>query len=117
MYILTPHPAWLLLICSACFVLQAILGPTPAEPVGDFARTVVRDVCRGARYVFEPRWYMGVYLLRACLPEVLAWNSRLLTVDTVGASTTDTLGKWLVELPGVRRVVQPPSLRSPEIKD
>jgi hypothetical protein len=28
-----------LLICSACFVLQAILGPTPAEPVGDFART------------------------------------------------------------------------------
>jgi 11beta/17beta-hydroxysteroid dehydrogenase len=78
---------------------------------------MVRDVCRGARYVFEPRWYMGVYLLRACLPEVLAWNSRLLTVDTVGASTTDTLGKWLVELPGVRRVVQPPSLRSPEIKD
>ena len=96
---------------------QAILGPTPAEHVGDFARTVVRDVCRGARYMFEPRWYMGVYLLRVCLPEVLAWNSRLLTVHRAGASSTDTLGKWLVELPGVRRATQPPSLRSPEIKD
>ena len=96
---------------------QAILGPTPAERVGDFARTVVRDVCRGARSVFEPRWYMGVYLLRVCLPEVLAWNSRLLTVDTLGSSTTDTLGKRLVDLPGVRRIVQPVSLRSPEIKD
>ncbi|XP_066347470.1 11-beta-hydroxysteroid dehydrogenase 1A-like [Miscanthus floridulus] len=96
---------------------DTILGPTPAEPVGDFARTVVRDVCRGARYVFEPRWYMGVYLLRACLPEVLVWNSRLLTVDRVGASITDTLGKCLLDLPGVRRFAQPPSLRSPEIKD
>jgi hypothetical protein len=104
-------------LCVHVVLLQAILGPTPAEPVGDFARTVVRDVCRGARYVFEPRWYMGVYLLRACLPEVLAWNSRLLTMDRGGASTTDTLGKWLLELPGVRRVAQPPSLRSPEIKD
>ncbi|KAF8667245.1 hypothetical protein HU200_052911 [Digitaria exilis] len=97
---------------------QAILGPTPAERVGDFARTVVRDVCRGARYVFEPRWYMGVYLLRVCLPEVLSWSSRLLTVDGAGGvSSTDTLGKWLVELPGVRRATQPPSLRSTEIKD
>ena len=96
---------------------QAILGPTPAERVGDFARTVVRDVCRGARSVFEPRWYMGVYLLRVCLPEVLAWNSRILTVHRAGASSTDTLGKWLVELPGVRRATLPPSLRSPEIKD
>ncbi|KAG2571705.1 11-beta-hydroxysteroid dehydrogenase 1A-like [Panicum virgatum] len=96
---------------------DAILGPTPAERVGDFARTVVRDVCRGARSVFEPRWYMGVYLLRVCLPEVLAWNSRILTVHRAGASSTDTLGKWLVELPGVRRATQPPSLRSPEIKD
>nr|CAB3484342.1 unnamed protein product [Digitaria exilis] len=96
----------------------AILGPTPAERVGDFARTVVRDVCRGARYVFEPRWYMGVYLLRVCLPEVLSWSSRLLTVDGAGGvSSTDTLGKWLVELPGVRRATQPPSLRSTEIKD
>ncbi|KAF8715385.1 hypothetical protein HU200_027024 [Digitaria exilis] len=97
---------------------DAILGPTPAERVGDFARTVVRDVCRGARYVFEPRWYMGVYLLRVCLPEVLSWSSRLLTVDGAGGvSSTDTLGKWLVELPSVRRATQPPSLRSPEIKD
>ncbi|KAL6652780.1 hypothetical protein ACP70R_011705 [Stipagrostis hirtigluma subsp. patula] len=96
---------------------DAILGPTPVERVGDFARTVVRDVCRGARYVFEPRWYMGVYLLRACLPELLAWNARLLTVNRVGTPTTDTLGKRLVDLPGVRRLVQPPSLRSPEIKD
>ncbi|CAO2034791.1 unnamed protein product [Urochloa humidicola] len=97
---------------------DAILGPTPVERVGDFARTVVRDVCRGSRYVFEPRWYMGVYLLRVCLPEVLAWNSRLLTVNRAGeASTTDTLGKWLVELPGVRRATQPPSLQSPEIKE
>ncbi|KAK3142777.1 hypothetical protein QOZ80_4BG0351370 [Eleusine coracana subsp. coracana] len=96
---------------------DAVLGPTPADRVGDFARTVVRDVCRGARYVFEPRWYMGVYFLRACVPEVLAWNSRLLTINRVGASSTDTLGKWLVDLPGVRGIVQPPSLRSPEIKE
>jgi hypothetical protein len=53
-----------------------------------------------------------------CLPEVLAWNSRLLTVGGAGGATsTDTLGKWLVELPGVRRAAQPPSLRSPEIKE
>ncbi|KAL6874371.1 hypothetical protein ACP4OV_013391 [Aristida adscensionis] len=96
---------------------DAILGPTPAQRVDDFARTVVRDVCRGARYVFEPRWYMGVYLLRVCFPELLAWNSRLLTVSRIGGATTDTLGKRLVDLPGVRGITQPPSLWSPEIKD
>ncbi|KQJ82301.1 11-beta-hydroxysteroid dehydrogenase 1B [Brachypodium distachyon] len=95
---------------------DAILGPTPAESVGNFAKTVVRDVCRGARYVFEPRWYMAVYMFRLCFPEILAWNSRLLAVKTLGPATTDTLGKQILDVPGVRWFTQPGSLRSPEIR-
>jgi hypothetical protein len=75
---------------------------------------VVRDVCRGARYVFEPRWYLAVYMFRVFFPDILAWNSRLLTVDSVGPATTDTLGKTILDMPGVRWFTQPASLQTPE---
>lgn len=93
-------------------------GPTPADPVASLAETAVRDVCRGERYVFEPRWYMAVYLLRVCFPEILAWSSRLLTVKTLGrpaTATTDTVGRQILDMPGVRWFTQTASLRSPEI--
>ncbi|XP_051204827.2 11-beta-hydroxysteroid dehydrogenase 1A-like [Lolium perenne] len=93
---------------------DAVLGPTPAEPVALFAKRVVRDVCRGARYVFEPRWYLAVYMFRVFFPDILAWNSRLLTVDSVGPATTDTLGKTILDMPGVRWFTQPASLQTPE---
>ncbi|KAM3367111.1 hypothetical protein ACQJBY_016022 [Aegilops geniculata] len=96
---------------------DAILGPTPAEPVAAFAKTAVKDVCRGERYVFEPRWYMAVYLFRVCFPEILAWSSRLLTVKTLGRpATTDTVGRQILDMPGVRWFTQTASLRSPEIQ-
>ncbi|XBI55727.1 hypothetical protein VPH35_037479 [Triticum aestivum] len=96
---------------------DAILGPTPAEPVAAFAKTAVKDVCRGERYVFEPRWYLAVYLFRVCFPEILAWSSRLLTVKTLGRpATTDTVGRQILDMPGVRWFTQTASLRSPEIQ-
>ncbi|KAM0869470.1 hypothetical protein ACQ4PT_040652 [Festuca glaucescens] len=95
---------------------DAVLGPTPAEPVTLFAKRVVRDVCRGARYVFEPRWYLAVYMFRVCFLDILAWSSRLLTMNSVGPATTDTLGKTILDMPGVRWFTQPASLQTPEIR-
>uniref|UniRef100_A0A0E0KPV8 Uncharacterized protein n=1 Tax=Oryza punctata TaxID=4537 RepID=A0A0E0KPV8_ORYPU len=95
---------------------DAILGAAPAERAGEFARAAVREVCRGERYVFEPRWYRAVYQLRVCFPEALEWCSRLLTVRRLGPATTDTVARWLLAVPGQRRLAQPPSLWSPEIK-
>ncbi|KAF0924966.1 hypothetical protein E2562_015032 [Oryza meyeriana var. granulata] len=95
---------------------DAIHGTAPVERTGDFAKAVVRDVCRRERYVFEPRWYRAVYLLRVSFPEVMDWSSRLLTVRRFGPATMDTVGRWLLGVPGQRWLAQPASLRSPEIK-
>ncbi|XP_057485376.1 11-beta-hydroxysteroid dehydrogenase 1A-like isoform X1 [Actinidia eriantha] len=43
------------------------------------AKAIVDAVCRGERYVTEPKWYRPFFMLKALCPELIEWYCR--TVD------------------------------------
>jgi 11beta/17beta-hydroxysteroid dehydrogenase len=102
----------------SCFasLFQASVGPVPIERSRDFAHAVVEKVCSGSRYVIEPPWYLGLYYFRVFIPELAEWGMRLFYVTPPGVPAIEDLAKKLVDLPFVKDIMYPPSVRSPEIK-
>ncbi|KAJ3697261.1 hypothetical protein LUZ61_000966 [Rhynchospora tenuis] len=95
---------------------DASLGIVPIERTKAFAHAVVERVRSGARWVLEPPWYIGLYYIRVLIPEVAEWGMRLLYVTPPGVPATEDLAKKLADLPFVKEILYPPSVRSPEIK-
>ncbi|KAJ3675804.1 hypothetical protein LUZ60_004846 [Juncus effusus] len=95
---------------------DAALGPAPVERTEAFARSIVKATCRGARYVLEPPWWWGMYYFRVFIPDISEWLIRFLYATPPGVPATENLAKKLVDLPFVKDVLYPPSLRSPKIK-
>lgn len=92
---------------------DAVMSVMPIEPVGGAVEAMLRAGCRGDEYVTEPPWLRMSFYWKMFLPEVVEWLNYLFIMT--GSSPTDTFGKWLLELTGLKPLIYPPSVRSPEL--
>lgn len=83
-------------------------------PIEGAVKGIVRSVCRGDRYVTEPPWMKMAFYYKTLWPESLEWLNYLISM-TGSSSPTDTLGKRLLELTGLKTWFYPDSVRSPEL--
>lgn len=76
----------------------------------------MNGVCRKQRYVTVPSWFKVTYLWKVLCPEVIEWGCRLLFLTGPGTSDENALNKKIMDIPGVRNVLYPESIRTPETK-
>ncbi|XP_019185122.1 PREDICTED: 11-beta-hydroxysteroid dehydrogenase 1B-like [Ipomoea nil] len=92
------------------------LSVVPIEPVEKSAKAMVNSVCRGDNYLTEPSWMRTTFYYNQFLPEVIEWFSRWLLITKPGKSPTQALGKIILDQTGLKTILYPDSLLSPEIK-
>ncbi|CAN8302418.1 unnamed protein product [Cochlearia groenlandica] len=92
------------------------VGPFPVTSASGCAKAIVNGVCRRQRYVTEPSWFKATYLWKVFCPELIEWGCRLLFLTGHGMSEDNALNKKIMDIPGVRSVLYPESIRTPEIK-
>ncbi|CAI9113132.1 OLC1v1013675C1 [Oldenlandia corymbosa var. corymbosa] len=85
----------------------------PVERVDECAKAIVRGACRGHRYITEPQWFKYTYFWKVFAPELMEYLYRIMFVTSFGPSSTDTLGKKLVDYSGGDRILYPESVRAP----
>ncbi|KAL2935678.1 11-beta-hydroxysteroid dehydrogenase 1B [Bienertia sinuspersici] len=73
------------------------------------ARSIIRGVCRGDRYVTVPAWFKVTYFLKVLFPEVLEWTYRLLYLTSTHDIPTGTPEKHKIDYPGARGMLYPGS--------
>ncbi|KNA15810.1 hypothetical protein SOVF_094810, partial [Spinacia oleracea] len=88
----------------------------PVGTVEGTAKSIVRSVCRGDRYVTVPAWFKVTYFLEMLCPEVLEWSYRLMFLTSTDNTPTGAIGKHMVDFPGAKAMLYPPGIQSPDIK-
>ncbi|XP_021846204.1 11-beta-hydroxysteroid dehydrogenase A-like [Spinacia oleracea] len=88
----------------------------PVGTVEGTAKSIVRSICRGDRYVTVPAWFKVTYFLEMLCPEVLEWSYRLMFLTSTDNTPTGAIGKHMVDFPGAKAMLYPPGIQSPDIK-
>lgn len=89
------------------------VGPVPVAYAEDCANAVIHGVARGYRYVRFPYWYTVFLLYRVFAPEVLnTLLSVMYLTPAPGRKDGATLSKVMMEIPGMKSVMYPPSIRT-----
>ncbi|KAL6175074.1 hypothetical protein ACLB2K_051717 [Fragaria x ananassa] len=88
----------------------------PVERVQDCAYAIVNGVCRGQRCLTEPRWWNVVYMWKVFCPELFEWGFKFSHMVRPGAPAKEAPSKKILDYTGVKNVLYPDSLHSPEIK-
>lgn len=88
----------------------------PIELAVNSAKAIVECACRGDTYLAEPQWVQTTAYWVAFFPEMVEWVNGWYLWVKPGASPSDTPSKMLLDVPGLRQIMQPPSVRSSEIK-
>ncbi|KAM0864155.1 hypothetical protein ACQ4PT_044109 [Festuca glaucescens] len=95
---------------------DAQVGLLPVVRAERCAEAIVDAVCRGRRSVTVPVWYRALFLWRAFAPEVGDIFQRVFYRRTAGDGGSQMRARRVMELTGAKRVLQPPSLYTSEIK-
>lgn len=90
-----------------------MVSAMPIMPIGDAVKGILRSACRGDRYATEPPWMRMAFYYKTLWPELVEWFNYLIIMT--GSSPTDTFGKRLLELTGLKTWFYPDSVRSPEL--
>uniref|UniRef100_M8BXJ0 Hydroxysteroid 11-beta-dehydrogenase 1-like protein n=1 Tax=Aegilops tauschii TaxID=37682 RepID=M8BXJ0_AEGTA len=80
------------------------------------AEAIVDAVCRGRRSVTVPLWYRGLFLWRSLAPEVGDVLQRVFYRRSSGDGGSQMRARRVLEVTGAKRVLQPPSLHTSDIK-
>ncbi|KAH7280367.1 hypothetical protein KP509_37G063800 [Ceratopteris richardii] len=89
------------------------LGPAPVAYAEECAKAIVRGAVRRHRYVRYPYWTTVMLLYRIFTPEVLDFLLWLLFLRPMpGRKDGAPLSKVLTEIPGVKTIFYPPSIRN-----
>ena len=96
--------------------MQVVVSVFPVGKAEGCAKAIVNSVCRSERHVTEPAWYRATYWWETFFPELNDRLLQLLYLTKFGDSASDSLSKMFVDLPGLKAMVYPSSIRSPEIK-
>nr|GMD86423.1 11-beta-hydroxysteroid dehydrogenase-like 6 [Ipomoea batatas] len=92
------------------------LTVVPIEPAEKSAKSIVNSACRGDNYLTDPSWMRMTFYYKLFLPEVIDWFCRWLLITRPGKPPTQALGKIILDQTGLKSILYPDSLLSPEIK-
>nr|GEY67057.1 11-beta-hydroxysteroid dehydrogenase 1B-like [Tanacetum cinerariifolium] len=96
---------------------DAEMSIVPIELAAKSAVAIVDGASRGDLYLAVPRWVQTTIYWVAFFPEMVDWLNHWFLLAELGASPLDAPTKMLLDVPGLRHVVQPDSVISPEIKE
>ncbi|CAI9113123.1 OLC1v1013665C1 [Oldenlandia corymbosa var. corymbosa] len=88
----------------------------PVTPVGSCAKAIVDSASRGDRYLTTPSWMRSAFPYRVFSPEILERVNRWFLLPPPGRPATEALSKTVLDISGLKEVLYPPSLLSPDIK-
>ncbi|XP_047309538.1 11-beta-hydroxysteroid dehydrogenase-like 4A [Impatiens glandulifera] len=60
-----------------CTNVKTMAASSPPESGERCAKAIVRRVCRGDRFVFEPAWIRWAFYLNLIFPQLIEWGDRL----------------------------------------
>ncbi|GJX09127.1 11-beta-hydroxysteroid dehydrogenase 1B-like protein [Tanacetum coccineum] len=96
---------------------DAEMSIMPIELAAKSAVAIVDGASRGDLYLAVPRWVQTTIYWVAFFPEMVDWLNHWFLLAEQGASPLDAPSKVLLDVPGLRHIVQPDSVISPEIKE
>jgi len=96
---------------------QVQIGLMPVVHAEDCAKAIVDAACRGDRYVTQPAWFRGLYLLRVFAPELMEWWFRVMYVTGPGKSDMDAPSKKILDMTGAKHILYPSSIQTAEHKE
>lgn len=93
------------------------VGPAPIAYAEECAKAMLKGALRNYRYVRVPYWYTIFLLYRIFAPEVLDFLMALVyLVPTPGRKDGAPLSKSIVDIPGVKALLYPTTIRTPRKK-
>ncbi|KAL1541815.1 11beta-hydroxysteroid dehydrogenase [Salvia divinorum] len=95
---------------------DVVMSAVPVETVGRCAGAVVKSACRGDSYLTWPPWMGATFFVKALCPEAVDWFNHWYLLTDPGVPPTQAISKKVVDLPGVKDIMWPDSIRSPTIK-
>ncbi|KAF7001560.1 hypothetical protein CFC21_017209 [Triticum aestivum] len=95
---------------------DAQVGLFPVVRAERCAEAIVDAVCRGRRSVTVPLWYRALFLWRSLAPEVGDVLQRMFYRRSSGDGGSQMRARRVLEVTGAKRVLQPPSLHTADIK-
>ncbi|KAG6404178.1 hypothetical protein SASPL_136418 [Salvia splendens] len=95
---------------------DVVMSAVPVETVGRCAEAVVKSACRGDSYLTWPPWMGATFFVKALCPEAVDWFNHWYLLTDPGVPPTQAISKKVVDLPGIKDIMWPDSIRSPTIK-
>ncbi|KAG7012327.1 11-beta-hydroxysteroid dehydrogenase 1B, partial [Cucurbita argyrosperma subsp. argyrosperma] len=92
---------------------DAMVSAMPIMAIDSAVNGIVRSACRGDRYATEPRWMRMAFYYKTLWPELVEWVNYL--IGMTSSSPTDSFGKRLLELTGLKTWFYPESVRSQKL--
>lgn len=92
------------------------MSAVPIELVGKLAKATVNSACRGDEYLTVPPWFRTTYFIKMLCPEPVDWFNRWFSITEPGIPQTEAISKKVIDLPGLKDILWPDSVRSPKIK-
>ncbi|MBA0707844.1 hypothetical protein Golax_019855 [Gossypium laxum] len=88
----------------------------PVGSASGCAQAIVNSASKGDRYLTQPSWFRVTYLWKLFFPELVEWSYRLSHFSRPGAPHQQAPSKKILDFTGLKNVVYPSSIQSPEIK-
>lgn len=88
----------------------------PVLPVKNAAKAIVDGACQGENNLTVPAWVRQSFYWKVFTPEILEWCNRISLMSGSG-DERDTLSKKILDISGLKGLVYPETIRSPELRE
>ncbi|KAL7139624.1 hypothetical protein ABFS83_09G065600 [Erythranthe nasuta] len=95
---------------------DVVMSAVPIERVARLAESTVNAARRGDKYLTVPPWFKTTLFIKMFCPEGVDWFNRWFSITEPGIPQTEAISKKVVDLPGLKDLLWPDSVRSPKIK-
>ncbi|KAL2482699.1 11-beta-hydroxysteroid dehydrogenase 1A [Forsythia ovata] len=95
---------------------DVVISAVPIETAERCAKAIVDSACRGDEYLMEPFWFLSTFYYKMFFPEVIEWFNRWFFLTEPGTPPGEAISKKILDFPGLKKILYPDSLLSPEIK-
>ncbi|KAI3455066.1 hypothetical protein Pfo_011729 [Paulownia fortunei] len=95
---------------------DVVMSAVPIELVVRCAKAIVNSACRGDKYLTVPPWFRTTFFVKMLCPEAVDWFNRWFSITEPGIPPTEAISKKIIDLPGLKDILWPDSVRSPKIK-